>query len=81
MGWVCQAVRAPGAKCALAALSREAGEGVASVSKQTVPVNHSLGPAAVSRLLLVICMVVLLMNGIRPSVIVYRPVLFSSSSG
>ena len=43
----------------MAALRRETGDGVARVSKQIVPENHSLGPAAVSRLLLVICMVVL----------------------
>src|SRR5437763_15895473 len=55
-GWVCQAVRAPGVKWTLAACTREGSTGVATVSMYTVPVNQSLGPAAVSRAFLVICM-------------------------
>src|SRR5215217_7765590 len=61
-GWVCQAVRAPGVKWTLAAASREGGDGVATVSMWTAPVNQSLGPGFVSRELRVICMVVLLLG-------------------
>src|SRR5829696_4628745 len=55
-GWVCQAVRAPGVKWTLAAPRRDGSVGVATVSRYTVPVNHSLGPVAVSVVFLVICM-------------------------
>src|SRR5438105_3103926 len=56
-GCVCHAVRAPGVKWTLLALTREKPDGVATVSMYTAPVNHSLGPAEVSRLFLVICIV------------------------
>jgi len=56
-GCVCHAVRAPGVKWTLLALRRDRSEGVATVSMKTAPVNQSLGPAAVSMLFLVICMV------------------------
>jgi hypothetical protein len=56
-GCVCHAVRAPGVKWTLLAFSREASDGVATASRWTVPVNHSLGPAVVSMTFLVICMV------------------------
>src|SRR2546421_11944486 len=59
-GWVCHAVRAPGVKWTLDAVSREAADGVATASTYTAPVNHSVGPAAVSMLFLVILMPVLL---------------------
>src|SRR5919197_819458 len=55
-GWVCHAVRAPGVKWTLAACSRDGPVGVATVSRYTVPVNHSVGPAAVTVEFLVICM-------------------------
>jgi hypothetical protein len=54
-GCVCQAVRAAGVKCTLAAATREGSDGVATVSIWTVPVNQSSGPAAVSSEFLVIC--------------------------
>jgi hypothetical protein len=54
---VCHAVRAPGVKWTLLALTREASVGVATASMYTAPVNQSLGPAAVSRVVLVICMI------------------------
>ena len=50
-----QAVRAPGVKWTLLALSRELSDGAATVSMYTAPVNQSLGPRPVSRLFLVIC--------------------------
>ncbi len=53
---VCHAVRAPGVKWTLLAFRREASDGVATVSTYTVPVNHSLGPAMVSMVFLVMCM-------------------------
>jgi len=56
-GCVCHAVRAPGVKWTLLALRREPSEGDATASMKTAPVNQSLGPAAVSTLFLVICMV------------------------
>src|SRR6266702_1129541 len=60
-GCVCQAVRAPGVKWTLLALKREPSDGAATVSTNTAaPVNHSLGPAAVSTPFLVIFMLVLL---------------------
>src|SRR5215213_8401409 len=60
-GCMCHAVRAPGVKWTLLAFRREVPDGVATGSIKTVLVNHSLGPAAVLTLpLLVICMVVLL---------------------
>jgi RND superfamily putative drug exporter len=52
---VCHAVRAPGVKWTLAALSREPAEGAATASMNTEPVNHSAGPGAVSLVFLVIC--------------------------
>src|SRR5215212_1079385 len=55
-GWVCHAVRAPGVKWTLAAPRRDGSAGVATVSMYTAPVNHSLGPVAVSVVFLVICM-------------------------
>src|SRR5213593_2379547 len=54
-GCVCQAVRAPGVKCTLAAPSRDSSERAAIASMYTDPVNQSLGPGLVSRLFLVIC--------------------------
>ena len=53
-GWVCQAVRAPGAKWTCAAPTGHASPATAIVSTKTVPVNHSAGPAPVSRVFLVI---------------------------
>jgi hypothetical protein len=47
-GCVCHAVRAPGAKWTLAALSRDGAEGVATESMYTAPVNQSLGPGTVA---------------------------------
>jgi len=44
----------------LLALKREPSDGAATVSTNTAPVNHSLDPAAVSMLFLVIFMLVLL---------------------
>jgi hypothetical protein len=64
---MCQAVRAPGVKWTLLALRRDGPDGVATESTKTVPVNHSFGPAMVSTLFLVSCMVVLLL------VVVERP--------
>src|SRR3954468_391830 len=55
-GCVCQAVRAPGVKCTLAAATREGSEGVATVSMKTAPVNQSPGPGVVWTSFLVICM-------------------------
>src|ERR1700737_4269489 len=46
-GCVCQAVRAPGVKWTLVALRRDDPAGVATASRYTAPVNHSLGPAVV----------------------------------
>src|SRR2546421_1677399 len=43
-GWVCQAVRAPGSKVTLAALTLAGSERSNSGSTRTVPVNHSAGP-------------------------------------
>src|SRR4051794_22299887 len=63
-GWVCHAVRAPGVKWTLDAVSREASDGVATGSMYTAPVNQSLGPAVVSRPFLVILMLVLLVVAI-----------------
>jgi hypothetical protein len=40
----------------LAAAARNPPDGSATVSMNTVPVNQSLGPDAVSRMFLVICM-------------------------
>jgi hypothetical protein len=57
-GCVCQAVRAPGVKCTLLALTRDPFAGAATVSTYTAPVNQSLGPRRVSMLFLVICMFV-----------------------
>jgi hypothetical protein len=65
LGCVCHAVRAPGVKWTLLALSRDPSDGAATVSTNTAPVNHSLGPVAVSIVLLVICMVVLLFSFVR----------------
>src|SRR5438445_12326681 len=66
-GCVCHAVCAPGGKWTLLALRREGPDGAATESTYTAPVNHSLGPAMVSMLFLVICMflllVFLLING------------------
>ena len=42
-------------KWTLLAARRDGSEGVATVSMYTVPVNQSLGPVAVSREFLVIC--------------------------
>jgi hypothetical protein len=53
---MCHAVRAPGVKWTLNALSRECSDGAATVSMYTLPVNHSLGPGLVAIELLVICM-------------------------
>jgi hypothetical protein len=44
-------------KWTLLAFTREPSDGVATTSTKTVPVNHSVGPADVSMLFLVICMV------------------------
>ena len=44
-GCVCHAVRAPGVKWTLLALTREPSDGAATVSMKTAPVNQSLGPA------------------------------------
>jgi hypothetical protein len=52
---VCHAVRAPGVKWTLLALIRDRFDGAAIASMYTAPVNHSLGPAVVSMLFLVIC--------------------------
>jgi hypothetical protein len=60
---VCQAVRAPGVKWTLAAARRDGGEGAATVSMKTAPVNQSLGPGMVSRELRVICMISLSGSG------------------
>ena len=49
-------VLAPGVKWTLLADSRDGPVGAATVSMKTSPVNHSLGPAAVSMEFLVICM-------------------------
>jgi len=54
-GCVCHAVRAPGVKWTLLALSRDAPTGVATGSIKTSPVNQSLGPLLVLTLLLVTC--------------------------
>jgi hypothetical protein len=54
---VCQAVRAPGVKWTLLALTRDPFSGAATESTKTAPVNQSLGPGVVSRLFLVICIV------------------------
>src|SRR3954452_14128429 len=56
-GCVCQAVRAPGAKWTLLALSLEPSDGAATVSMKTAPVNQSFGPGAVAMVLRVTCMV------------------------
>jgi hypothetical protein len=58
-------VRAPGVKCTLLALTRDAPDGAAIVSMYTAPVNQSLGPLFVSALFLVICKVGLLAGRIR----------------
>jgi hypothetical protein len=63
-GCVCQAVRAPGVKWTLLALTRDPSEGAATASMKTVPVNQSLGPGFVSMLFLVICMGALLTGGV-----------------
>src|SRR6478609_6976562 len=55
LGCVCHAVRAPGVKWTLLADRREAADGAATASMKTMPVNHSLGPGAVSIEFLVIC--------------------------
>src|SRR6267143_294567 len=55
-GCVCHAVRAPGVKWTLLALTREAPFGAAKGSTYTAPVNHSLEPLVVPRMFLVICM-------------------------
>src|SRR4051794_35734351 len=52
-GCVCHAVRAPGVKWTLLPLTRETSDGAATASMKTVPVNHSSGPAAVSRFLVI----------------------------
>src|SRR5213594_3472993 len=59
-GCVCQAVRAPGLKWTLLALTRDASDGIATASMWTEPVNHSRGPGMVSIVFLVICIAVLL---------------------
>src|SRR5437660_12812786 len=64
-GCVCHAVCAPGVKWTLLALSREGPDGAATESTYTAPVNHSLGPAMVSMLFLVICMFLLLVFLLR----------------
>jgi predicted nucleotide-binding protein (sugar kinase/HSP70/actin superfamily) len=56
-GCVCHAVRAPGVKWTLLALSREPSDGEATVSTNTAPVNQSAGPAIVSMLFRVIFMI------------------------
>jgi hypothetical protein len=58
---VCHAVRAPGVKWTLLAVRREPPDGAATVSRQTAPVNHRLGPCMVSMPFLVISMVDLLL--------------------
>src|SRR3954470_7060896 len=55
-GWVCQAVRAPGVKCTIAAAKVEVPSGAAMASMYTSPVNQSAGPFCVSMLVRVICM-------------------------
>src|SRR5215211_8319603 len=67
-GCVCQAVRAPGVKCTLAAAARAGGSGVAMVSMNTAPVNQSLGPGFVSSELRVICMWLLLVASVSGAV-------------
>jgi hypothetical protein len=52
---MCQAVRAPGVKCTLAAAKVEVASGAATASMYTSPVNQSAGPFWVSRLERVIC--------------------------
>jgi hypothetical protein len=52
---VCHAVRALGAKWTLLADRRDRAAGVATVSTWTTPVNHSLGPVALSMEFRVIC--------------------------
>src|SRR5438445_13447228 len=47
LGCVCHAVRAPGVKWTLLAVRRDGSAGVATVSKYTAPVNHSLDPFVV----------------------------------
>jgi hypothetical protein len=56
LGWVCNAVRAPGVKWTLHAVRREVTDGAATASMKTSPVNHALGPGVVSTEFLVICM-------------------------
>jgi len=50
LGWVCHAVRAPGVKWTLLALSRAEPDGAATASMNTVPVNQSVGPGVVETL-------------------------------
>src|SRR5262245_60334090 len=72
-GWVCHAVRAPGVKWTLLALSREAADGAATGSMYTMPVNHSLGPAAVSRAFRVISIAPpVRARGVRPRRVEHR---------
>jgi hypothetical protein len=52
---VCQAVRAPGVKWTLLALTREDPSGAATWSRYTAPVNQSAGPGLVSIPFLVTC--------------------------
>src|SRR4051794_16924378 len=54
IGWVCQAVRAPGVKWTLAAPRRDPPDGTATASMKTEPLNQSLGPGIVSSPLRVI---------------------------
>src|SRR3954453_17556511 len=63
LGCVCQAVRAPGVKWTLLALTRDPPAGAATGSMWTTPVNQSSGPRAVSVPFLVICNVGLLCRG------------------
>src|SRR5438132_6000266 len=67
-GCVCQAVRAPGLKWTLLALTRDASDGIATASMWTEPVNHSRGPGTVSIVFLVICIAVLLSRYIGTSI-------------
>src|SRR3979409_31043 len=56
LGCVCHAVLAPGVKCTMLALKRDAPDGTAAVSMYTAPVNQSLGPFTVLLLFFVTCM-------------------------
>jgi hypothetical protein len=53
---VCQAVLAPGVKWTQAAATRDGGDGAATGSMKTAPVNQSPAPGVVSSELRVICM-------------------------